>query len=338
MATIARVQRASGVRFKAIVKRNGVILATKTFHTEEQARTWAIEVEQDKERLEVYAEHGSLTVRQAITSYLAQWQGRDHSLKRRLDLWADWLGTTKLDDVTPVLIRTLLDKYEDTRNVNGSTINRIKASLSAVFTYAMGEGMTSSNPVRKVKSRKQGKHVIRWLSEDERTRLLASCKESKWPKLYLLVLMALATGARRGDLMGLRWSDIDLENRLAYVARTKNGSSRVLSLSLPVVQELKRFEKEAASNGLVFCSESDKEKPRAFVKEWYAALERAKVESFRFHDLRHTTASYLAQNSVPLHTIAEVLGHSSLQTTMRYAHLNHAARQRVQDQVLGGIA
>lgn len=338
MATIARIERASGVRFKAIVKRNGVILATKTFREEEHARAWADEVEQDKERLEVYAEHGSLNVRQAITSYLAQWQGRDPNHKRRLMLWDGWLGTTKLDDVTPVLIRTLLDKYEATRNVNGSTINRIKSSLSAVFTYAMGEGLTSSNPVRKVRSRKQGKHVIRWLSEDERTRLLAACKESKWPKLYLLVLMALATGARRGDLLGLRWSDLDLRNRLAHVARTKNDSSRMLSLSLPVVEELQRFEKEAESNGLLFCSVNDKNKPRAIDKEWYAAIERAKVESFRFHDLRHTTASYLAQNAVPLHTIAEVLGHSSLQTTMRYAHLNHAARQKVQDQVLGNIS
>lgn len=343
MATIARVQRSSGVRFKAIVKRNGVILATKTFHSEEQARAWAVEVEQDKARLEAYADHGSMSFQEVVKVFLAQYEGRDKDFTRRLHLWADWLGTTKLDDVTPALIRTMLDKYGKTHNrygepLSGATLNRMKAAVSSLFSYAVSENFTTTNPARSIRARKEAHHVIRWLSEDERTRLLAACKESKWPKLYLLVLMALATGARRGDLIGLRWSDIDLENRLAHVARTKNGSSRVLSLSLPVVQELKRFEKEAASNGLVFCLETDSSKPKSFDPLWYEALRQAKVERFRFHDLRHTTASYLAQNSVPLHTIAEVLGHSSLQTTMRYAHLNHAARQRVQDQVLGGIA
>lgn len=341
MATIARVQRASGVRFKAIVKRNGVILATKTFHTEEQARGWAAEVEQDKARLEAYAEHGSMSFQEAVKVFLDQYEGRDKDFTRRLRLWADWLGTTKLDDVTPALIRTMLDKYGKTRNrygepLSGATLNRMKAAVSSLFSYAVAEGFTTTNPARSIRARKEAHHVIRWLNEDERTRLLASCKESKWPKLYLLVLMALATGARRGDLMGLRWRDIDLENRLAYVARTKNGSSRMMSLSLPVVEELKKHKLE--EDGLVFCLETDASKPKSFDPLWYEALRQAKVERFRFHDLRHTTASYLAQNSVPLHTIAEVLGHSSLQTTMRYAHLNHAARQRVQDQVLGGIA
>lgn len=337
MATIACIERTSGTRFKAIVKRKGIILATKTFRDEGQARHWANEVERDKERLESWEAHGSITVGAAIKSYMAQYDGRDHSLRKRLELWDNWIGTTKLDDVTPVLIRTMLDKYEDTRGVNGSTLNRIKASLSAIFTHAMGEGLVISNPARRVKSRKQGQHVIRWLSEDERTRLMSSCKQSTWPKLYLLVLMALTTGARKGDLMGLKWADIDMNERIAHVARTKNGTSRVLSLSLPVIEELKYFQNEAEATSLLFHSTYDRQRPRAFTKEWYAARERAGVEEFRFHDLRHTTASYLAQSGIPLNTIAEILGHSSLQTTMRYAHLNHAARQQVQDKVLGSI-
>ena len=144
--------------------------------------------------------------------------------------------------------------------------------------------------------------------------------------MYPLVLMAITTGARKGELLNLRFDDIDFDRQTAYVKTSKNGQPRVLPLTDEVTTELSRLNNQEAT--LIFNSEIVPDKPMCFTKQWKRVLKNAEVNNFRFHDLRHTTASYLAQNGASLLEIADVLGHKQIQMTQRYAHLciDHKSR------------
>jgi integrase len=137
------------------------------------------------------------------------------------------------------------------------------------------------------------------------------------------VLLAISTGARRGELVRLKWTDVDLKNARAIVHDTKNGDPRVLPLvgkALPALRELKL--QGSALSEWVFPQPSGFPGPfESFDAHWYAALKAAAIEDFRFHDLRHTCASYLASQGATLLEIADTLGHRTMQMVQRYAHL-----------------
>ena len=178
---------------------------------------------------------------------------------------------------------------------------------------------------------------LRYLSNEEKTSLLEASRHSHWDKLYLIVLMAITTGARKGELERLKWSDIDFDRGLAYVHQTKNGEPRVLPLTKQVLTEMDRVGRDAE---LIFNSSIKPikpNKPYEFRKEWIKAMKRAEINDFRFHDLRHTCASYLAQNGASLLEIADVLGHKQIQMTKRYAHLCVSHKQKLIEKYFGEI-
>jgi integrase len=162
-----------------------------------------------------------------------------------------------------------------------------------------------------------------------------SCGKAAWPKLYLLVLIAITTGARRGELLGLRWNDIDFERQTAYVQTTKNGQPKVLPLTDDVIKELTKFRQQDSS--LIFNSEIKPDKAFCFNKQWHKVLVEAKVEDFTFHCLRHTCASYLAQSGASLLEIADVLGHKQISVTKRYAHLCIDHKEKLINSVMSDI-
>jgi integrase len=167
------------------------------------------------------------------------------------------------------------------------------------------------------------------LSDEERSRLLEACKKSDSTILYTVVVLALSTGARRMELLGLRWKDIDLPRGFIILHETKNGERRVLTLSghaLELIQQ--RKDKSNLTCELVFPGKSLKN-PIDIRSPWETALKRADIANFRFHDLRHSTASYLAMNGASLSEISEVLGHKTLQMVKRYAHLSEAHTSKV---------
>jgi len=173
------------------------------------------------------------------------------------------------------------------------------------------------------------------LSEAERTPLFSSCRASHWDKLYLIVLLAITTGARKGELTKLRWNDIDFERRTAYVSTTKNGQPKVLPLTDSVIRELQVFNKN--DSHLIFESKVKRDVAYCFTKPWKKALEDAEIKDFRFHDLRHSCASYLAQSGASLLEIADVLGHKQISVTKRYAHLCIEHKSSLINRVMGSI-
>ena len=178
---------------------------------------------------------------------------------------------------------------------------------------------------------------IRFLSEDEQQALLAQCKQSQWQPLYLLVLLAITTGARLGELLRLRWRDIKIKERRAHVTQTKNGEPRVLPLVDGVITEVSKLARPLDSDTLLFRASHDPYQPFMFRKHWDKAVKAAELRDFRFHDLRHTCASILAQNGATLLQIADVLGHRQLEVTKRYAHLCVDHKQALVDQVMGDV-
>jgi len=179
---------------------------------------------------------------------------------------------------------------------------------------------------------------VRYLSDEERERLLVACRESSWPRLYVLVLMALTTGARRGELLALRWCDVDMERAEAILNDTKNGDRRVLILLPQVIEELTLFAPKDAttSQALVFRSRLRPSQPYATAEAFRDAMAVSGIKNFRFHDCRHTAASYMAQHGASLLEIADTLGHRQLRMVQRYAHLNTDSRRRLMTRVFEG--
>lgn len=218
-----------------------------------------------------------------------------------------------------------------------ATINRYRNDLQGILTWAQKRRLMPRgwlNPVKETESLPVDNARIRFLTEDEYRRLLQAARISSWSRLHVLIKMAVTTGARRGTLMGLRWRDLDLPNRRAYAARTKNDEPFVLLLQDDVVHELKALRAGAPDEHLIFCGRSP-HRPRVIDRPFQRALEDARLEGVVFHTLRHTHASWLAQNGASLLAIAESMNHKTLTMTKRYAHLCVDSRAQMLQQVFG---
>ncbi|MBI3441579.1 MAG: site-specific integrase, partial [Proteobacteria bacterium] len=181
------------------------------------------------------------------------------------------------------------------------------------------------HPLNKVSKMKEPRGRIRFLDDDERKRLVKACQESKCPCLYTIVILALSTGARFNEIMSLPWSAVDLNRKSITLHDTKNGERRVLPLAGHALELIKAHKKvQRIDSDLVFPSPHNPKQPYKIRAAWDKAVEKAKLEDFRFHDLRHSAASYLAMNGASLAEIAEVLGHKTLSMVKRYAHLSEA--------------
>jgi integrase len=348
MATIRKIQRQSGVVYKAIIKKSGVELKSKTFTLKRDAVAWSKRIEADEEMMESLGTRGAgMRFSELVNEYIGQWQGKDEKNQFiRAAYWADVFGNYKLVDINTDLIRQQLKEFAvgkcrrgdgsgkskaTTRTRSATTVNRYRCVLSSIFKYALSEGFLTINLVSRVPSRKVNNLRTRFLSEDERNRLLAACKESTWDKLHLLVLMAMTTGMRKSELINLRWSDVDFDKNLAYLSDTKNGEERYCPIPEFVVSELKPFRQ--VGKAYLFPSETTGQ-PFEFKKHWFKALADAGIERFRWHDLRHTCASMLVMHGATLYEAGQVLGHKSAQTTMRYAHLSTEHKSRLVDKVM----
>src|SRR5262249_5604688 len=147
----------------------------------------------------------------------------------QLNWWKKRLGHSVLADITPSLIAEYRDKlaHGDARRRANSTVNRYLAALSHAFTVAVRESAwLDDSPMRKVRKPKEPRGRVRFLSDDERTRLLKACQHSRNPYLYKVVIIGLSTGARKMEIVGLRWSDVDLHRGCIMLQHAKNGDRR----------------------------------------------------------------------------------------------------------------
>lgn len=304
----------------------------------------------------------TLTVRELIDRYMAQYAGRDTTRVQRLAAWRSMIGEFTLDQCDSDLVHAgrselaskpaLVYKGKDHRGLqvfdlksrrkakSPATINRYMQAIGAVFTYAIQERLAPKvwvHPCRGIKRIPEPDGRVRYLDQAERTRLFAAAKASKYPRLHALVLMGMKTGARRGELLGLTWRDIDLDAGVARLGRTKNGDRRTLVLLPDVVAALRPFAGGDLDRYVFGSVQSKYQRATSIDSAWRDAVGRAEVKNFKFHDLRHCCASYMAQAGIPLNVIAEVLGHRKLDMTRRYSHLTTQTKASAMLSALGDI-
>ena len=336
MATIQKVKRRSDYAYRVLIRQAGMSSVTKTFNTKRLANKFVSDIESDRSLLVAHTQSKSkMPLKLVIDEYLnKEFKGsRPNEYKQKLTFWIGAIGNQPIIDITTTDIIEALGTLPG--HFKNATINRYIAAISVVFSYACREYGLQVNPIRKISSLPENNERTRFLSEAERTRLFKACRASQWDKLYLLVLLAITTGARKGELTKLGWGDIDFDRRTAYVATTKNGQPKVLPLTDSVIRELQLF--DTKDNSLIFASKVKKDAPYCFTKPWKKALEDADIKDFRFHDLRHTCASYLAQSGASLLEISFVLGHKQISVTQRYAHLCVEQKSSLINRVMGGI-
>lgn len=308
---------------------------TKTFKRLTDAKRWAQSTEAAIREARYFpkAEAHKHTVAEMIDRYRREvLPKKSRSMARnqatQLTWWEDRIGDELIGDVTPALIVACKSELERHRTHlkkprSAASVNRYLAALSHCFTKAVRQWQwLDANPLLRVDKDRESRERVRYLSEDELSRLLVACKASRNPKLYAMVLLALSTGCRRDEILGLRVTDVDLVRRVVRLRDTKNADPRAVPLTGPafaVIQEL--LSAQRPDTELLF-SRRDGKRPVNIRAVWERALTTAKIDDFHFHDLRHTCASYLAMNSATLPEIAAVLGHKTYEMVKRYAHLS----------------
>lgn len=342
MAQIRKRKGKKGVTYMAVVRREGTQRAA-TFRTKSEAKKWAgvIEAEITKGKHLPPAESKKRSVRDLMTRYIETVVPRKKDQlnpKRHAKFWADRLGDLRLNRVTSAVLVEVRDELAIDRAP--STVNRYLAVMSHACSLAEREwGWLQANPVRRVSRLQEPRGRVRYLSDSERKRLLQAVKESDHPHLYPMVLIALTTGARRNEILSLRWRNVDLGKGRAVIEDTKNGERRSLTLVPQIVKELQKIRKlRRIDNDLVFLHPKTGRPSYFFVeKAWREVRAKAKLRDFRFHDLRHSCASYLAMNGATTAEIAAVLGHKTLAMVKRYSHLSDEHVRGIVEKTAGKV-
>lgn len=350
-----RINSKNILTFRARFRRKGYPDQIQTFPDPKLAKQW-LEEQQRNALLGIHLPHiqaSKHTLSEAINRYYIEELPRKPKNARNVRQHLEWfrkeLGQYALSAIRPSLInekRTLLEQGLTSKKQKRSptTILRYLTSLSHLFTTAVRNWeWLHENPMEKISKPRAAPSRQRYLSTDERMRLLEAVKKSRCPVLHTIVVLALSTGMRRGEIMHLRWQDVDLENHKIILSTTKNSEPRHVPLvgnALKAISGLLPLHAKPSPAALLFPAPTNPAKPYDIQSAWKASMKKAEIKNFSFHDLRHSTASYQAANGRNLFEIGNLLGHKSPQTTKRYAHLTHEHTSQMvkelDEQIFGG--
>jgi integrase len=344
MASIEkRISKDGKTSYRVKVRVRGFPPESGTFERMSDAKRWSADVESAMKAGRYFGASKRHTFKELCEEYEKNAAGlRSYDDRQRhLERWRSEFGPDLLSDITPQRIMKVREKLlaEPTRfktratgdpeidekremgRRSGAAVNRYLATLSAALAYAVKPlGWLESNPVEKVTKSKEPPGRVRFLSDDERTRLLDACRPHA--DLYLALVLSLTTGGRQSEIMGLTWAQVDFSRKTLTLIETKNGDRRTLPLvgeAFALLQE--RSKVRSLKENRVFVPVKEDGKQRSLRDAWERALATAGIENFHWHDLRHTAASYLVMSGVSLVEVAKILGHRTLSMVARYAHL-----------------
>ena len=231
------------------------------------------------------------------------------------NLLAEFSGQL-ISDISSHALETYMNKRKGM--VEPATVNREVSCMKHMFNKAVQWGYLSDNPIVSVKRFKEPPARIRNLTDAEIYKLLECCSDH----LRSIVITALNTGMRKGEILNLQWSEVDMRNRIITLRKTKNNETRTIPINDPLHEELRSMGQQSHDQ-YVFCHENGD--PYDDIKSGFkGALKRAGIKNFRFHDLRHTFASRLVMAGVDIRTVQELMGHKDIKMTMKYSHLSDA--------------
>lgn len=317
---MASIRQRKG-KWQARVLRKGWPPQVKTFLVRQDAERWARAVEIGIDRGALVGRNAAewLTLGELLARYCLEvtptMRGAAEDSIRLRALQRDPVCRFGMSALVPAHVAAFRDRR--LREVAPATVVRELAYLSAIINHARREwGIRCANPVSLVKKPATPPGRERVLSEQERVRLLTALQPTKRRSSVLLnvVRLALATGMRRGELLGLRWDHVDLTRRTATLLLTKNGDRRTVPLSSAAVEVLHDLVRDPSDTRVLPVN------AKAVEKAFNRALTRAGLEDFRFHDLRHTAITAMASRLPNVIELAAVTGHRSLTMLQRYYH------------------
>lgn len=318
---MATIRKRNG-QWQVQVRRRGFDPVSKTFQTRQDATGWARQIEGEMDR-SVYVPRKaaeSITVKALTDRYLKDVapQKRSHRAMR-YDLLA--LGRHFRHRTLSTLTPTDVAAFRDARLASGcagATVRKQLNVLARVIDTAGREwGIHApTNPARMVSRPSPAPGRSRRVNRDEEKALLDACRASRACNLDAIAVLALETGMRLGELLGLRWADVSLERRIAHLAMTKNGHARTVPLSIRAVELLQTLRGDG--RGRVFPNWKD---TLSFEHAWHRAVLKSKLEDLRFHDLRHEATTRFFERGLNPMQVAAITGHKTLQMLKRYTHL-----------------
>lgn len=279
----------------------------------EELKGRGIEIEREPIRVD---EATDLYIEDYAKSNKKSWKDDEYRINAHI---RPFFGNCRVCDITPLTI----EKYRTWRLKSGvtkTTVNKECALLRKIINLMIDWGFANENPMSKIRPfSEKGTERERILSQEEEDRLLSECPSYLKP----IIMTALHSGMRRGEIFNLKWDLIDFDRRIIKVEKTKNGKTRMIPINDRLYHELLKVKDQNCQNSYVFPN-PETGKPYTEVKKSFkGACRRAGISSdLRFHDLRHGFATKLIQSNVDIITVRDLLGHSSVRITQRYTHSN----------------
>lgn len=358
MSVIVEVKGKKETKFKAVVRIKGYSTKCKYFKKKTDAKLWANTIETAMQN-GTYIEHaenpviaGGATIKTMadLITYFEENEAKDrYSYPEKYSVmynwWRDKIGHLKCSELTSSILadckRLLIseDCIKPAGKQRGnSTINKYLMALSAVITFGMKEyKLWTVNPMHDVEKRKLPDLRTRFLSEEEIKILKAGARKKSY-RLYIFVLIALTTGGRYSEIRELQVENIDFKNQRIYYLNTKNNTNRGVPVSKKLLIKIKTYLKVYnIKSGYLFIN--DKKTTLIYMKGAFEQLIKdLQIKDFRFHDLRHTAASYFLMSGATIIELMELFGWTSQSMARRYAHLSktHTANlvNKVSDMML----
>ncbi len=255
------------------------------------------------------------------------WTLRANGIRNFLDIWKRGIGNLPVREITSTRIERFLNHRQSSEDWSITTRNRHLTMVKAVFNWGCKRKMCDGNPTDTISRDKRAEEEakrVRYLTTVEIECLLELASDVFRP----ILLCALHSGMRRGEILNLKWSDVDLRSRLITVRSAKSGKQRKIPIDDTLFSALSKLSSRFGGE-FVFPSPIKPGAPyRDIHHTWGRLVRKAGITDVRFHDLRHTFASHLVMAGVDIRTVQELLGHATLAMTERYAHLSpdHSSR------------
>ncbi|MED7788382.1 site-specific integrase [Francisella sp. 19X1-34] len=264
-----------------------------------------------------------LTFKEYLDTFYIDWYSRNRkclrSLMENINSSLTFFFNYRLEEIDTTLVNKYIKEYKYKKNCSNARINRIISTLKGAISRAAEYNYIRSNKLINFKSLGVTRNKIRYLNDEENFRFFKTL--NKQTEMFKnIVTIAYYSGMRRGEILSLKWEDIDLTtNQIVLEAtNTKSNKSRLI----PIHQKISKFIKSKNhKKGLIFTSD-DGLPITQINRQWKKFILEAEIENFRFHDLRHNFCSILVMKGTPIYTVSQLAGHADVKTTQIYAHLS----------------
>ena len=257
-----------------------------------------------------------------------------HELSLKFAIMGEEFDSRDAAHITKLDIQTWLSEHEDEWEWSPATRNRYQAAFSLVYSVAVDNGRVESNPAAKIKRKAENNGRIRFMSPDEETLLMGIIAE-RYPHYLPSFLISIHTGMRAGEQFNLDWRDVSLAQKRITLAKTKSGKTRHIPLNAVALAAFQGLADRNGKVGYVFLNTDGNRLQNA--RDWFEpVVEISKLKDYTWHCNRHTFASRLVMAGVDIRTVASLMGHATIQMTMRYAHLAPEHNQAAVDKLVTG--